>query len=187
MFVLPAASSGLDAINISLCNVKVSSRFTSMESRSLVNFSGHQYLRQRLVLSILTGKHVRIDKIRSEDKDPGLRGVSSSLQPGVSWRVVPSPRLRSQPPAASRKSHQWVRHWNLSDRYDLLHSITLELTYMPSRYRCTSQTRSRVWRSCYSWLSIVTFNRLFFGTTGHDRALLKEAVSADIARHNNRW
>lgn len=84
MFVLPAASSGLDAINISLCNVKVSSRFTSMESRSLVNFSGHQYLRQRLVLSILTGKHVRIDKIRSEDKDPGLRGVSSSLQPGVS-------------------------------------------------------------------------------------------------------
>jgi hypothetical protein len=69
---------------IFLRNAKVSSRFTSMESRSSVNFSGHQFLRQRLVLSILTGKHVRIDKIRSEDKDPGLRGVFTSfLQPGV--------------------------------------------------------------------------------------------------------
>ncbi|KAG2756065.1 18S rRNA biogenesis protein [Suillus brevipes Sb2] len=50
-----------------------------MESRSSVNFSGHQFLRQRLVLSILTGKHVRIDKIRSEDKDPGLRDYEVSL------------------------------------------------------------------------------------------------------------
>ncbi|KAG1735837.1 18S rRNA biogenesis protein [Suillus occidentalis] len=65
--------------NISLHNAKVSSRFTTMESRSSVNFSGHQYLRQRLVLSILTGKHVRIDKIRSEDKDPGLRDYEVSL------------------------------------------------------------------------------------------------------------
>lgn len=42
---------------------------------SLVHFSGHQHLRQRLVLSILSGKHVRIDKIRSDDKNPGLRGL----------------------------------------------------------------------------------------------------------------
>lgn len=48
-----------------------------MQTGSLVNFSGHQYLRQRLVLSILSGKHVRIEKIRSEDKNPGLRGMSS--------------------------------------------------------------------------------------------------------------
>jgi RNA 3'-terminal phosphate cyclase-like protein len=42
---------------------------------SIVHFSGHQHLRDRLVLSILSGKHIRIDKIRSEDKNPGLRGV----------------------------------------------------------------------------------------------------------------
>lgn len=42
---------------------------------SLIHFSGHQHLRQRLVLSILSGKHVRIDKIRPEDKNPGLRGL----------------------------------------------------------------------------------------------------------------
>jgi RNA 3'-terminal phosphate cyclase-like protein len=41
---------------------------------SLIHFSGHQHLRQRLVLSILSGKYVRIDKIRSDDKNPGLRG-----------------------------------------------------------------------------------------------------------------
>jgi RNA 3'-terminal phosphate cyclase len=52
-----------------------------MQTGSLVNFSGHQYLRQRLVLSILSGKHVRIEKIRSEDKNPGLRGMSSYLRP----------------------------------------------------------------------------------------------------------
>lgn len=39
-----------------------------------INYSGHQYLRQRLVLSILSGKSVRVEKIRSEDQNPGLRG-----------------------------------------------------------------------------------------------------------------
>lgn len=42
---------------------------------TLLHFSGHQHLRHRLALSILSGKHVRINKIRSEDKNPGLRGV----------------------------------------------------------------------------------------------------------------
>ncbi|RDB21495.1 putative RNA 3'-terminal phosphate cyclase-like protein [Hypsizygus marmoreus] len=46
---------------------------------SLIHFSGHQHFRQRLVLSILSGKHVRIDKIRSEDKNPGLRDFEVSL------------------------------------------------------------------------------------------------------------
>ncbi|KIJ69265.1 hypothetical protein HYDPIDRAFT_172708 [Hydnomerulius pinastri MD-312] len=46
---------------------------------SVVSYSGHQYLRQRLVLSILSGKPVRVDKIRSEDKNPGLRDYEVSL------------------------------------------------------------------------------------------------------------
>jgi RNA 3'-terminal phosphate cyclase-like protein len=41
---------------------------------SLIHFSGHQHLRHRLVLSILSGKHVRIDNIRPDDKNPGLQG-----------------------------------------------------------------------------------------------------------------
>ncbi|KAF8238567.1 18S rRNA biogenesis protein, partial [Tricholoma matsutake] len=46
---------------------------------TLIHFSGHQHLRQRLVLSILSGKHVRIDKIRPEDKNPGLLDFEISL------------------------------------------------------------------------------------------------------------
>ncbi|KAK1228407.1 hypothetical protein PQX77_000743 [Marasmius sp. AFHP31] len=48
-------------------------------SAAVVHFSGHQYLRHRLVLSILSGKPVRIDKIRSDDNNPGLRDFEISL------------------------------------------------------------------------------------------------------------
>jgi hypothetical protein len=41
-----------------------------------LSFSGHEYFRHRLVLSILSGRAVRIDKIRSADANPGLRGPS---------------------------------------------------------------------------------------------------------------
>ncbi|KAL5532656.1 hypothetical protein ACEPAF_4430 [Sanghuangporus sanghuang] len=48
-------------------------------SGSLLKFSGHLHFRHRIVLSILSGKPVRIDRIRSEDKDPGLRDFEASL------------------------------------------------------------------------------------------------------------
>lgn len=43
-------------------------------ANSLLRFSGHENLRNRVVLSIISGKPVRIDNIRSDDKEPGLRG-----------------------------------------------------------------------------------------------------------------
>ncbi|EKM55509.1 uncharacterized protein PHACADRAFT_143943 [Phanerochaete carnosa HHB-10118-sp] len=46
---------------------------------TVIHFSGHQYLRHRLVLSILSGKPVKIDKIRPDDKNPGLRDYEVSL------------------------------------------------------------------------------------------------------------
>lgn len=46
---------------------------------AVLHFSGHQYIRHRLVLSILSGKPVRIDKIRPDDKNPGLRGEQDGL------------------------------------------------------------------------------------------------------------
>ncbi|KAF7778575.1 hypothetical protein Agabi119p4_2920 [Agaricus bisporus var. burnettii] len=48
-------------------------------SSSLLAFSGHQHLRHHLVLSLLSGKHVKIDKIRPDDKNPGLRDYEISL------------------------------------------------------------------------------------------------------------
>ncbi|KZT09534.1 18S rRNA biogenesis protein [Laetiporus sulphureus 93-53] len=49
------------------------------QTTSVLNFSGHQHLRHRLVLSILSGKPVKVDKIRPEDKNPGLRDYEVSL------------------------------------------------------------------------------------------------------------
>lgn len=40
---------------------------------SIQRFSGANYFRQRLILATLAGQVVRIDRIRSEDNDPGLR------------------------------------------------------------------------------------------------------------------
>jgi RNA 3'-terminal phosphate cyclase-like protein len=40
-----------------------------------LKFRGHQHLRLRLVLAIISGKAVQIDGIRSNEKDPGLRGA----------------------------------------------------------------------------------------------------------------
>jgi RNA 3'-terminal phosphate cyclase-like protein len=42
-----------------------------------LHYSGHLYLRHRLVLSVLSGKAIKIDKIRPGDKNPGLRGMLS--------------------------------------------------------------------------------------------------------------
>ncbi|TFK30198.1 18S rRNA biogenesis protein [Coprinopsis marcescibilis] len=46
---------------------------------SLIQYSGHEHFRSRVVLSILSGRHVKIDRIRSEDKNPGLRDFEVSF------------------------------------------------------------------------------------------------------------
>ena len=59
---------------------------------SLLHYSGHQYLRHKLVLSILSGKALKVDKIRPDDKNPGLRGARTSICPtwgcGTELRAV---------------------------------------------------------------------------------------------------
>lgn len=46
---------------------------------NFVKFHGSNFLKQRLILSILSGKAVQIGDIRSEDDEPGLRGYEVSL------------------------------------------------------------------------------------------------------------
>lgn len=46
---------------------------------NLLTFHGSNFLKQRLMLSILSGKSVHIVDIRSEDDRPGLRGYEVSL------------------------------------------------------------------------------------------------------------
>lgn len=50
----------------------------SIENNLLI-YRGSNFLKQRLILSTLSGKPVRIVEIRSNDHDPGLRGYEISL------------------------------------------------------------------------------------------------------------
>ncbi|KAG5437193.1 hypothetical protein PCANB_001171 [Pneumocystis canis] len=49
-----------------------------MTSQNL-RFEGHNYFTQRLILSLLSGKTIRIEKIRSNDTHPGLRDYEISF------------------------------------------------------------------------------------------------------------
>ena len=43
-------------------------------SANRLDFDGCNYFRQRLILATLSGKTIKIKKIRSKDDNPGLRG-----------------------------------------------------------------------------------------------------------------
>ena len=49
-----------------------------VESRVL-RFAGHAYFRQRLVLATLAGRPVRIDRIRTDDEEPGIRDFEAGF------------------------------------------------------------------------------------------------------------
>ncbi|KAK8854733.1 hypothetical protein IAR55_003472 [Kwoniella newhampshirensis] len=48
-------------------------------SRDILRFTGHRHLRQRVLLSILSGKSIRVDAIRSDDVHVGLRDYEINL------------------------------------------------------------------------------------------------------------
>ncbi|PKI85843.1 hypothetical protein MVES1_000656 [Malassezia vespertilionis] len=50
-----------------------------MSEDRLLRFSGHAYFRQRLVLATLASRPVRIDKIRPDDQEPGIRNFEASF------------------------------------------------------------------------------------------------------------
>lgn len=49
------------------------------DTSRLLRFRGHAYFRQRLVLATLAGRPVRIDQIRPDDEEPGLREFEASF------------------------------------------------------------------------------------------------------------
>ncbi|KAJ2701700.1 hypothetical protein H4R19_005401 [Coemansia spiralis] len=50
-----------------------------MSKREVLHYEGHKFLKQRLVLSILSQQPVRIDRIRPDDENPGLRDFEVAL------------------------------------------------------------------------------------------------------------
>lgn len=71
-----------------------------------LSYSGCNFLRQRLVLSTLSGRPVKIRKIRARDDNPGLRGNSGarSSQGGRRARgetaLLPWGPVGSEPPGS---------------------------------------------------------------------------------------
>ena len=53
---------------------KMTSDSTESKSR-LLRYEGHAHFRHRLVLSLLSRRPVRIDGIRSDADEPGLKGA----------------------------------------------------------------------------------------------------------------
>ncbi|WFD25714.1 hypothetical protein MNAN1_000680 [Malassezia nana] len=51
----------------------------SADGARVLRFRGHAYFRQRLVLATLAGRPVRIDQIRPDDEEPGLRDFEASF------------------------------------------------------------------------------------------------------------
>jgi hypothetical protein len=49
-------------------------RATINGTRRVLTYRGHQFLRQRVVLSVLSGKSVKIEGIRADEVEIGLRG-----------------------------------------------------------------------------------------------------------------
>ena len=47
-------------------------------TQKMLTFEGATWLRQRLVLAVLSGQAVRVDGIRALDDDPGLLGRDST-------------------------------------------------------------------------------------------------------------
>lgn len=45
----------------------------------MLRFRGCQHFRQRLVAATLSGRAIRIDEIRSQDQNPGLRDFEACL------------------------------------------------------------------------------------------------------------
>ena len=54
----------------------------------VVKFEGHNYFRQRLVLATLSGKILKIEKIRSNDANPGLRGKPPKPHSTAIWKTL---------------------------------------------------------------------------------------------------
>lgn len=52
---------------------------SSVENSNLLNFHGSNFFKQRLILSVLSGKPIHIVDIRKDDDEPGLKGFEVSL------------------------------------------------------------------------------------------------------------
>lgn len=148
----------------------------------MLSFSGHQYLRQRLVLSVLSGKSVRIDKIRSEDKNPGLQGVFHYLGPtcparqGVSDYEISLLQLLEKATNGTIVEISVTGMVHVDPRYICLNCI---------RYCRPVQTRNYIWRAGDPRVPTLARGGLLPRASSHARTLFEEAISNHFTGDND--
>lgn len=75
----------------------------------MLEFYGHQLFRERLILSTVSGKAVKISNIRSQDANPGLTGIFCILLDFMSnFRL----RLRGSVSSLLGNLDQRIKHRN---------------------------------------------------------------------------
>lgn len=149
---------------------------------SSLHYSGHLYLRQRLVLSILSGKAIKIDKIRPGDKNPGLCGaLSESSELNVILRKLRADYEVSLLRLIEKVTNGTVIEISLTGTRPL--SSNFSVTEKKDRYCNPCQTWNHCWRCGHARMSYISVNRIFLGASHHARSIFKKAVGSDSEGH----
>ncbi len=74
-----ASSSGPAFASSSSSSAPIASEQQSSAASRLLRFTGHLHFRQRLTLAVLSGRAIRIDKIRSASTEPGITNSEASF------------------------------------------------------------------------------------------------------------
>jgi hypothetical protein len=146
-----------------------------------LHYSGHLYFRHRLVLSILAGKTIKIDKIRPADKDPGLRGALSHTQ-------------RRRYPLNEHPDYE-VSLLRLIEKVTNGTIIEISLTGVPylcfvqyvtnkARYCNPRQAWNYLWGAGLPRMPSFTIHRIFSGTYYYACSVFEKAACLNSQRHH---
>lgn len=122
-------------------------------NKNQVQYRGHAHFRQRVVLAILSGKSVRIDAIRADQLEVGVKGeqrMMNTLFTGECMLIHflrTTERLRGLIPETHRENHQRNIH-----------------RYQRNRYIRSRSTRYYPWWKIHAYLSDFQVYRLFLGS-----------------------
>ena len=80
-------------------NLSILIQIQGVQSGNWLRFEGCTHFRQRLICATLSGRQIRIENIRANDRNPGIRGISNFV-------IFSFGRFRSKFLAFTRKTHK---------------------------------------------------------------------------------
>lgn len=151
-----------------------------------LSFSSHEHFRHRLVLSILSGRPVRIDKIRPTDANPGLRGPSmfGRIETLLTSRIDYEVSLLR---LLERVTNGTVIEISVTGVFTRTVNPVLPLRcFFEQRYRNPTPTWDHSRRSSHPRVPFISFNRLLLGARHYDRPVLQKAFGPYTQRRHHR-